>query len=138
MPNLNKLILTGADYKIFLALSTGVTYPLLTVDSINLDIAVEEELIYAVGEEDAIGNKQNSRKFTGKLSMQVGEISAILLLNGLTDATRITNATLACTAAVGGFQRTLRSANINTETIDIKRKDKESLVSMNMTAITNI
>lgn len=138
MANLNKLILTGADYKIFLSLSTGVTYPLLTVDSINLDIAVEEELIYVVGEEDAQGNKQNARKFTGKLSMQVGEISAILLLNGLTDATRITGATLACTALRGGFQRVLRTCNINTETIDIKRKDKESLCSMNMSALTNI
>lgn len=138
MPNLNKLILTGADYKIFLALSTGVTYPLLTVESINLDISVEEELIYVVGEEDAQGNKQNARKAGGKITMQVGEISAILLLNGLTDATRITGATLACTALVGGFQRTLRSVNINSETIDIKRKDKESLSSMNMTALTNV
>lgn len=138
MSNLNKLILTGADYKIFLSLSTGLTYPLFTVESINLDISVEEELIYVVGEEDPQGNKQNARKFGGKISMQVGEISAILLLNGLTDATRITGATLACTALRGGFQRILRSCNINTETIDIKRKDKESLCSMNMSALTNI
>jgi hypothetical protein len=136
MPNLNQLIYTGADFKLFLSILGGGTYPLLTGDSIALNTAKEEELIYAIGDEDPIGNKQNARKRTGKLSMQLGELNAILEIEGLLDATDIVGATLAVTAIVGGFQRTLKQVNINTEGIDVKRKDKETIVSMDYTALS--
>lgn len=136
MPNYNPLILTGADYKLFLGIAGGGVYPLKTTDSIDLTTAVEEELIYAVGEEDAIGNKKNARKRSGKLSMQVGEINAILELEGLIDATFITGATLAATAIQGGFARTWKGVNINTEAIAVKGKDKQSLCAMDFTALS--
>lgn len=136
MADLNKLILTAADYKIFLGILAGAIYPLLTVESINMSISVEEEVIWVVGEEDAQGNKQNGRKATGKISMQVGELSAILAIEGLADATRINGATIAATAIKGGFARTFKSVNINMENIDIKAKDKQSLVSMDFTALS--
>lgn len=138
MPNYNKLILTSSDYKIVMVFPGGGAYPLLTVESMSTNISVEEELIYAVGEEDAIGNKRNARKASGKLNIQVGEISAILLLEGLVDSTRISNVTIATSAIIGGFQRTFKNVNINTESIDVKAKDKQSMASLDWTALSMV
>lgn len=135
MPNLNPLIYTAADFKLFLGISGGKTYPLLTTDSVEVNTNVEEEFIFAVGFEDAIGNKKNARKRSGKLNLQLGEINSILLLEGLQDATFITGATLAISAVVGAFNRTLRQVNINTEVFTIKAKDKSILVPMDWTAL---
>lgn len=135
MPDYNDLIYTAAEYKFFLNIPGGGTYPLLTLDNVDMTVAAEEELIYAVGEEDAIGNKQNARKVTGKFSIQVGEWGSLLALEGLSDGVRIIGATLACTAIRGGFARTLKKMNINNESISIKRRDKESLASLDFTAL---
>lgn len=136
MPNYNQLILTAAEYTFFLNISGGGTYKLLTLDNIDITVSAEEELIYAVGEEDAVGNKQNARKVTGKMSIQIGEIDSILNIEGFTDAVRILGATLACTGIRGGIARTLKQLNINSETWAIKRRDKESLSSLDFTALT--
>jgi len=138
MPNLDAIVITGAEWKIFLAMPSGKTYELKTVESIDLDISRENEDIYAVGEEDPIANKGNARKFTGKISMQAGEIMTITSLEGLADASRITGATLACAVIRGGLQRTLRQVNINSERTTLSRKAKETLTSMDMSAVTNI
>lgn len=135
MPNYNPLILTGSDYKFFLALSNGVIYPLLTVDSVSMDIKTEEELIYAVGEKDPIGNKQNANSYTGKITMQAGELNAILLSEGLNKVIDITGATLGATAIQGGYNRTFKGVNINSQSESVKRKDKETLSDMNFTAL---
>ena len=135
MPNLDKLILTAAQYKFFIALANNFTDQLLTLDSVDMDISMEEELIYAVGDENAIGNKQNAKKVTGKFTIQTGELFSILDLNGMTDATQIRNATIACTTIVGSFQRTIRNLNINREATAVKRKDKETLATCDFTAL---
>lgn len=134
MPNLNSLILTAADYKVMLVVPGVASFPIITADSINWSNAREEETIYAIGEEDPIGAKRNATKYSGKLSMQVGEMSAILQSAGLVDMTQIANATLAITAVQGGFARTYSGMNINTETVDVKAKDKQSMVSLDWTA----
>lgn len=135
MPNYNQLIYTAADYKIVLAITGGGAYPLLTATVADSNISKEEELIYAISNQNAIGNKQNAKKITGKLSMQVGELNAILQLEGLPDATEIVNATIAVVALVGGFQRTFQNVNINTEGINIKAKDKQTEAAMDFTAL---
>lgn len=135
MPNYNQLILTAAEYTFFLNIPGGGTYKLLTLDNVDITVAAEEELIYAVGEEDAVGNKQNARKITGKLSLQIGEIGVICEAEGLSDAVRIQGATLACVAVRGGIGRTLKQLNINSEAWAIKRRDKESISSLDFTAL---
>lgn len=135
MPNYNQLILTGADYKFFLNIPGGGTYPLLTLESMDMDISVEEELIYALSEEDAIGNKTNARQYKGKFTIQVGEILAILALEGFLNATFIKSATIAVTAIVGGFQRTFTQVNITSDNISLKAKEKQSLANCNFTAL---
>ena len=137
MPNYNDLIYTSADFKIVLSITGGGAYSLLTVEELSQNISKEEELIYAVSQQNAIGNKQNAKKITGKLAMQLGEMNAILLLEGLPDATEITNATIAVAAIVGGFQRTYQNVNINTESFNIKAKDKQTVVSTDWNCLVN-
>lgn len=138
MPNYNQLILTAADYTFFLNVPGGGTYKMRTLDSIDMDISVEEELIYAVSEEDAIGNKQNARKVTGKFVWQVGENFAVSSLEGVSDMTRLTGCTIACVAVRGGFGRTITGVNINTESISVKRRDKETLASLSFSALSSL
>lgn len=135
MPNLNKLILTAADFKVLLNIPGKGAFPLLTAESISQNIARESETIYAIGEEDPIGEKRNANKYSGKFTIQVGEMSAILMLCGLIESTQITGATLAITAIQGGFARVYSGMNINTESIDIKAKDKQSMVNLDWAAI---
>lgn len=134
MANLNSLILTAADYKVMLVVPNAGSFPIITADSISWSNAREEETIYAIGEEDPIGAKRNATKYSGKLSMQVGEMSAILQSAGLIDMTQVAGATLAITAVQGGFARTYAGMNINTESVDVKAKDKQSMVSLDWTA----
>lgn len=136
--NLNQLILTAADYKVLLNIPGKGAFPLLTLDSISSTIAKEQETIYAIGEENPIGEKSNAKKYSGKLSIQVGEISAVLMLCGFIESTQITGATLAITAIQGGFSRVYSGMNINTENIDIKAKDKQSMASLDWNSISVI
>ena len=134
MPNLNTLILTAADYKVSLVIPGVGAFPLLTVDTISYNVAREEETIYAVGEELPIGNKRNAAKYSGRLSLQNGEINAVLSIAGFRESTQIAGAVLAVTAVTGGFARTFSGMNINTEALDVKAKDKQSMVSLDWTA----
>jgi hypothetical protein len=136
MANLNDLVLTAADYKVLIIIPGAGSYPLLTVETVSYNNAREEETVYAVGVEEPIAAKRNAAKYSGKLSLQNGELSAILQIAGLVEATQIAGATLAITAVTGGFQRTHSGLNINSESLDIKAKDKQSIVSLDWTALT--
>lgn len=135
MPNLNQLILTAADYKVLLNIPGKGAFPLLTLETIDQDIAREQETIYAIGEEKPIAEKTNAVKYAGKLTIQVGEISAILQLCGFIESTMIKGATLAITAIQGGFSRVYSGLNINTEGISVKAKDKQSMANLTWAAL---
>jgi hypothetical protein len=132
--NLNSLILTAADYKVMLIVPGAGSFPIITADSISWANEREEETIYAIGQEDPIGAKRNATKYSGKIDIQVGEMSAILQSIGIKDTTQISGATLAITAIQGGFSRTYSGMNINTESVDISAKDKQSMASLDWTA----
>lgn len=136
MPNLNSLVLTAADYKVMLVIPGTGSFRILTGDTLSWTVAREEETIYAIGEENPVANKRNATKYSGKFSLQVGEMSAILQSAGLVEMTQIAGATLALTAVQGGFNRTFSGMNINTETVDVKAKDKQSMCSLDWTATT--
>lgn len=135
MPNLNQLIITAADYKVILNVPGASAFPLKTCDSFSWTIAREEETVYSIGEEEPIGQKRNAAKYSGKLSMQLGEIAAILALCGFVESTAIANATFAITAIQGGFSRVYSGFYINTENVDIKAKDKQTIVSLDWNAL---
>lgn len=138
MPNLNQLIITSALYKIILIVPTALgslSFPLLTVSGLDWGDASEGETIYAVGDEEPIGNKSNANSYKGKLSMQVGELNVLLSACGFDSAIRIRGGTLAITALTGGYAKVYKSVNINTDSASTKAKDKESLTSLDFNAI---
>jgi hypothetical protein len=135
MPNLNSLVLTSSDYKVLLIIPNVGTFPLKTVETIGYNNAREQETIYSIGQDEPIAQKRNAVKYSGKISMQQGEINAILQSAGLVEATQIAGATLAVTATTGGFSRVHSGVTINTEALDIKAKDKQSIVQLDWTAL---
>jgi hypothetical protein len=136
MPQLNQLILTAADYKVIMNVPGQGTFPIQTAESFSWDNSREDETIYAIGEEDPIGEKRNGAKYSGRLAMQVGELNAILQLLGLVEASQIANITFSITAIQGGFSRTYSGFNINSESVDIKAKDKHSVANMAWKALS--
>lgn len=134
----DKLVFTSADYKILLIVNQK-SFPLLTAETIDQDITVEEELIYAIGEEDAIASKTNAIGYKGKLGMQAGEANAICQALGLPTLAKVRAATLSITALTGGFQRVYQNLNITGDSLSIKAKDKQTVqqFAWNATKMTN-
>ena len=133
--NQNSIIITAADYKVALNIPGAGVFMLQTMGNIGWSDTAENELIYAVGDEYPIGNKQNAFKFSGKFSIQEGEMYNILVNAGLDSAIQIPNATLSITSLLGGPSYTYIGVCINSSTIDVKAKDKESMRNMDFTAM---
>jgi hypothetical protein len=135
MAQLNQLILTAANYKVLLIVDR-VTYPILTGETVSWNIAREQETIYAIGDEEPIGEKRNAAKYSGKLSLQNGEMAAILQVSGYTEATQLVGCTLAIASTNGLFSHVFGLVNINTAGVDLKAKDKQSIISLDWNALT--
>lgn len=137
-PNLNQLIINSATCSIWITIPTLqglLPFQLLTVQNFDFNDTASGELIYAIGYRDPIGNQSNENKYDGKLSMQLGELNAILLICGFSSSIQINGAQLAVAALTGGFQKSYQSVNINSDSSSIKAKDKETLVSLDFLAI---
>ena len=138
MPNLNGLILTAADYKITLIFN-GIPCPCATAQDFSSNIKLEEEDIYAIGSTDPIGSKTNAESYTGKISIQAGEILTFMRAQGYNRTTQIQGATLAILglpSAAFPVAKIFSGVNITSEDLDIKAKDKQSLVTMNWKAVS--
>jgi hypothetical protein len=127
--DLSNLVLTGADYKILWIIGTK-TFPILTADNISYNDTIESEQHYAVGETKPIALKRNGEKTDGKLSIQNGEMADILSTLGYVKATQIENSILTIVATAGPLKRTHVHLNINGGSVDIKAKDKATLISL--------
>jgi len=128
--NLQHLILSAAEYKILLIIPGLGAFPFATTDSLSYNIAIESEPVHVLGSENPIGIGRNARKYSGKLSMQMGEIAAIKLATGLKDMTMISAAVLTATSLTGSFVMTWSGVVINTEGLDVKSKDKQTICSL--------
>lgn len=139
MPNLNQLIINSATCSIWITIPTAVgslPFQLLTVQSFDFNDSASGELIYAIGQRDPIGNQSNENKYDGKITIQLGEINAILAICGFSSAIQINNAQISVAALTGGFVKSYQSANCNTDSSSIKAKDKETLTSLDWLAIS--
>lgn len=139
-PNLNQLIINSATCSIYIIIPTalrptGQPFPLLTVQTFDFNDSASGELIYAIGQRDPIGNQSNENKYEGKITIQLGEINAILQLCGFSSSIQIANATISVAALTGGFAKSYVSVNCNSDSSSIKAKDKETLVSLDWMAI---
>lgn len=139
MPNLNQLIISSQTCSIVLTVPVAVgppkTFPLQTVQTIDFNDTAEGELIYSIGNVNPIGNKSNANKYDGKISLQLGEINAILAICGFSSSIQIQNAQLAIAALTGGFVKSYKSININSDSSSIKAKDKETMTSLDFLSI---
>lgn len=137
-PNLNQLIINSATCSIWITIPTLdglLPFQLLTVQNFDFNDTASGELIYAIGYRDPIGNQSNENKYDGKITMQLGEINAILQICGFSSSIQIAGAQIAVAALTGGFQKSYQSININSDSSSIKAKDKETLVSMDFLSI---
>lgn len=137
MPQLNQLILRAADYKVLLIID-NVSYPILTGETFDWTTTREPETIYAIGTEDPIGEKRNAVKYSGKLSLQHGEMSAILQLAGYTEATQVSGCTIAIASLNGVFSHVWGQANLNTESVSVKAKAVQTLINIDWNALTMV
>jgi hypothetical protein len=128
------LIYSAANYNILLVLPTGKSFPFATTDNVSYNTVIGSEPQYAVGSENPIGIGRNERKHSGKMSLQAGEIAAILLVLGISDMTLITGCILTISAKVGVFAKTFMNVVLNSEGLDIKTKDKATLISLDWEA----
>ena len=135
MPNYNALVYTAADFKIILLID-GIPFPLLTLQDFGSSIKKEEETIYAIGEIDPIAEKSTGKGYSGKVSIEAGELTRILLATGLTDATDIQGAQLGITSKDGFYHRVYSGVNINSEDTDFKVKDRHIPVPLTWKAIS--
>lgn len=128
--NLNTIILTGSDYKVAILIPGSGVYPILTATELSWEETAEGELIYGIGSEFAIGNKQNAYAFKGKLSLQVGELFQILQDAGIVSAIQVPNCVLSITSTVSGPTYTYSNLLFNSASASVKPKDKESIYAM--------
>lgn len=138
MANLNQLIINPAQCSIWITIPTALTpvaVQLLTVQTIDFNDQREGELIYGIGQSDPIGNQSNVNKYDLKMTLQLGELNALLAVCGFSSAINITGAQIAIAALTGGFTKSYQSVNCNTDTSSIKAKDKETMVSIDFLSI---
>lgn len=135
MADLNRLILTGADYRVALNVPSINVFMIQTANMISWSEAAEGELIYRVGDEYPIGNKQNAFSFKGKFALQAGEMAQILAACGLVLAITLPGASLSITTVDGTLSYTYIGICINTSGVDVKAKDKESIQNLDFTAL---
>lgn len=136
MSDKSALIMNAADYKISVDVPNALTgnfnlYVFGTIQEIGYDIEVEDETIYAVGTVTPIAEESNAKSYKGKLTAEAGEINAILGLTGKNDATSVQGATLGIIGIKGGFARVFTGVNFNTESLNIKAKDKHTPITIN-------
>jgi|ERR1700723_1372269 len=136
--NLNQLIINPAQCSIWITIPTlaaPVAAQLLTVQTMDFNDQREGELIYGIGQADPIGNQSNVNKYDLKMTLQLGELNALLAVCGFSSAIQITGAQIAIAALTGGFGKSYKSVNCNTDTSSIKAKDKETMVSIDFLSI---
>jgi hypothetical protein len=139
MALLNRLIYKASDFKIFISSGgalglPGKTLPLLTVETFDYDVKKEDEVIYAIGDTEPIGIKTNSTDYSGKFSVQAGELQAFLLANGFSNATELDGGVLGISSFDGLFGRFFMNLSITSEGFSVKAKDKQSLVNLDWKA----
>lgn len=132
-------VIAGSDYKLILQIGSLV-YPIMTAESIGWSIERESETIHAIGQEEPIANKRNNAKYSGSLVLQVGEMETILRAALLPECSSISGAVLAITslstANFAGLVRTFSGINVLSESLDIKNKDKQTLINLKWEALT--
>jgi hypothetical protein len=138
--DLSKLIIDASNYKVAMNMSVvpggpGTVFVFQTLSSIGWNVSAENEVFYAVGNKWPIGIDNNAYKMSGKMTMQAGELFSLQKIFGVASLVFSPSSILGVVALDGTFSKTFSGVMYHTDAIDIKNKDKESLVSMDWAAI---
>jgi hypothetical protein len=135
MPNYNALIITAAEYKVAWNIPGTAVFPLLTVNEVGWTETQEGELIYSVGDVNPIGNKGNALAVKGKITIQEGELQAILTAVGVNSVTLVPSSTIAVVSLQNAASYTFTQLVFTSSAISVKAKDKESMRNIDFTAL---
>jgi len=126
----NGLVIPAQSYNMVLVMPSGNPYPILTAETLDFDATAQGETIHAIGQQTPIAVKSNATSYKGKLGLQTGEWNAILLLEGFTDATQVQGATISISAIGYVFVRTFKGAVFLSDTVSVRRGNKETLTNI--------
>jgi hypothetical protein len=135
MPNYGSLIITAAEYKVALNVPGVAAFPILTVNEIGWTETQEGELIYAVGEVNPIGNKGNAIAVKGKITIQEGELAALLAASGVNSVVYLPSCTISVVSLQNAASYTFTNIVFTSSAISVKAKDKESMRNIDFTAL---
>lgn len=138
--DLSGLIIDASNYRVALNTppapgSTGVVFPMKTVNSIEWTVSAENEQFYAVGQKNPYGNDNNAYKYAGKLSCEAGEAFSLYAANGIKSGVFFLPSVLGIVALDGTYTFTFLGVLFTSDANSIKSKDKNSIVNLDWTAI---
>ena len=134
------LVISPSEYKVILMVGKIPT-PLFTLESIDLQTTREQKEIFYMGQENPGLIKRNRARYSGSLTMQIGEILTIMNLAGFVESTQVTDSILAITSLnLNGLKRVYSGLNINTENISLNNTNSRRplLFFTKSRAISNI
>jgi len=138
--NLNGLVYTSTDYKLALSASgpsgTTFTVPLNTVGDFDYGAKKEVEYVHVVGSDEPVALKSNTSTYPGKLTIEAGEIEALLAAVGAVFTTQLTNATISIVAINNvGFFKIFKSCVFSEHGGTVKAKDKHTLITLSFDSL---
>ena len=134
MADLSAAVFTSSDYKIALSVN-NTPFPLTIVESFDYGAKKEHEYVHIIGSDEPVAVKTNTSTYPGKITMEAGELEALLISQGYVFATQIKNATISIVTFQGDIIKFFKSCVITSHDSSVKAKDKRSLVSLSFESI---
>ena len=130
MANQNAIVYTSSDYAIALSIG-GNKNVLATCEEVKYGSKIESEFLHIVGSDYPVALKSNAITFEGNLTLQAGELEAILVKAGVLFLTEVKDNTISISALNGSFSRVFKSVIFDSHEGGTKAKDKDSKITIN-------
>jgi hypothetical protein len=152
----NSKIYTASDYKIQLSYKPIVgnsgdikSDPLdartagAIIESLDYNVKLESENVYSIGSKYPQGLKTNGYAYSGKISLEAGEVEKFCVAAGISDMTGINIDGIGSTCVLTVIARSdsalvkvFNDVVITSQDLSIKAKDKRTVVSFNWEALS--
>lgn len=130
MANQNAVVYTSSDYSITLNVG-GSKNILATCEEVKYGSKIESDFLHAVGSDYPVALKSNAITYEGNLTLQAGELEAILKAKGVLFLTEVKDNVIVISALNGNFIRTFNSVIFDSHEGGTKAKDKDSKITIN-------
>lgn len=138
MPNLNGLVVRASDFKVAITIPGPPAFAsvFLTWENFSDTEDSKTAQIYAGGTDEAIAIKNSEFKYSGRLSIQYGEWSAFMALNGANSVMVLPIAILSVVALNGTFIDVFTGVKFKSRQTDRRRSELETLVNLDWLALS--